>query len=189
MKILTILLILLQINTFGYGNYSSPYSSNYNSYNSVPIEQTYRRIGYTTNYGNSFGKNTQQTYSNTRNTSMNMDSKQEYLQSSRTPRKAKGNGSSGGIVVTYETTWQSGFLHTSYIITYTYLDGHIETEKVDSWFGYFTIDSYAQEQAQKRAEQWAASHSVPIGDTMIPFLVLLFLYIGFDIFKKKHNKL
>lgn len=62
MKILTILLILLQINTFGYGNYSSPYSNRYNSYSSVPIEQTNRKIGYTTNYGNTFGYTTQQTY-------------------------------------------------------------------------------------------------------------------------------
>lgn len=62
MKILTILLILLQINTFGYGNYSSPYSNRYNSYSSVPVEQTNRRIGYTTNYGNTFGYTTQQTY-------------------------------------------------------------------------------------------------------------------------------
>ena len=61
MKILTILLILLQINTFGYGNYSSPYSNRYNSYSSVSVEQTNRKIGYTTNYGNTFGYTTQQT--------------------------------------------------------------------------------------------------------------------------------
>lgn len=67
MKILTILLILLQINTFGYGNYSSPYSNRYNSYSSVSVEQTNRKIGYTTNYGNTFGYTTQQTYSGTYN--------------------------------------------------------------------------------------------------------------------------
>ena len=42
----------MQINTFGYGNYSSPYSNRYNSYSSVSVEQTYRGIGYTTNYSN-----------------------------------------------------------------------------------------------------------------------------------------
>lgn len=65
MKILTILLILLQINTFGYGNYSSHYSNRYNSYNCLPVEQTNRKIGYTTNYGNTFGYTTQQTYRGT----------------------------------------------------------------------------------------------------------------------------
>ena len=40
MKILTILLILLQVNTFGYGNY--------NIYNSISAEQTNRGIEYTT---------------------------------------------------------------------------------------------------------------------------------------------
>ncbi len=52
MKILTILLILLQINTFGYGNYHSPHSNRNDGYSSVSIEQTYRGIGYTTSYSN-----------------------------------------------------------------------------------------------------------------------------------------
>ena len=53
MKILlTILYILLQINTFNHGNYSSANSNNRYSGGNVPVEQTYRGIGYTTNYSN-----------------------------------------------------------------------------------------------------------------------------------------
>ena len=48
MKILTILLILLQINTFDYGNYNYSYSNHYNSYNSISAEQTNQGIEYTT---------------------------------------------------------------------------------------------------------------------------------------------
>lgn len=48
MKLLTILLILLQINTFDYGNYNNSYSNHYNSYNSISAEQTNRGIEYTT---------------------------------------------------------------------------------------------------------------------------------------------
>lgn len=89
MKILTILLILLQINTFGYGNYSSPYSNRYNSYSSVPVEQTNRKIGYTTNYGNTFGYTTQQTYSGTYNPGTGSNSGKPGI------RKVKGYDGNG----------------------------------------------------------------------------------------------
>ena len=59
MKLLTILLILLQISTFDYGNYNNSYSNHYNSYNGVPAEQTYRGIGYTTSYSNGQFNSTQ----------------------------------------------------------------------------------------------------------------------------------
>ena len=48
MKILIVLLILLQINTFDYGNYNYSYSNHYNSYNSISAEQTNQGIEYTT---------------------------------------------------------------------------------------------------------------------------------------------
>ena len=129
MKILTILLILLQINTFGYGNYSSPYSNRYNSYNGVPIEQTNRKIGYTTNYGNTFGYTTQQTYSGTYNPVSNGNSGKPGI------RKVKGydgNGNEIGDDSPESGTglgWLAGhdFWENEYKYTYYYVEG-------DGWY-------------------------------------------------------
>lgn len=52
-KILFIILLCLNIQ-LTYGVDYSPYSNRYGGYNSVPTEQTYRRIGYTSQYGGGF---------------------------------------------------------------------------------------------------------------------------------------
>ena len=203
-KILFIILLCLNIQ-LTYGIDYSSYSNRYGGYNSVPTEQTYRRIGYTSQYGGGFSNN-KSTFGYPRNTYINPKStfgKTTYDNyhsnaiypgntydnyhsnySSGTPRRAKGSGSSDGITVTYETSWKSGLLHTTYKITYTYPDGHQEVEYVTEWFGYFSIDHYAAEQAEKRAEQWAASHSVPIGDGLVP---LSLLCLGYILYRRRSN--
>lgn len=188
--LLLILLFLTNIHTSSYGgNYNNSYSNHYNSYSSVSDQSEYRKIGYTTNYGNTFGQTTQQTYSDTYNQSANISSDQKYSQNYKAPRKAKGSSSSDGITVTYETIWQGGILHTTYNIIYTYPNGHTEHETVDNWFGYFMIDAYAQEQAKKRAEQWAALHSVPInGPDFYLVTILLFSYFIYLCMKKRKRQ-
>ena len=187
MKILlTILYILLQINTFNYGNYSSANSNNRYSSGNVPVEQTYRGIGYTTNYGNTFGYTTQQTYSGTYNPASNGNSG---------IRRAPGHDASGNHYDTpfdFESGWEyynyngnwyrygdrgwDWFLHWG--MGYQKWNGSGWSNISGSWENFWNDVGSNGTQVQP----------TPIGDVIVPLLILLHLYIGYDIFKKESVK-
>ena len=129
------------------------------------------RIGYTTKYSDVYKPNTA------------LENYTTYNQ----PKRAKGGSSSNGVTVTYETTYISGLLHPTYLITYTYPDGHKETEYYQEWFGYFSVGQYATQQSEKRACEWKPDppepYLDPIGESYI-LLCLAFIY-GIYTYRKK----
>ena len=159
----------------------------------MPTYQPQTKIGYTTNYGNSFQytepSSTPKQLSYTADERMYGTTTNSYSPArSQVPRKAKGSGTSDDVMVTYETVYVSGFIYDKYRIIYTYPDGHIETEEVSKWFGMITIEQYAKEQAEKRAKEWAATHpSVPIGEPTTTLLLLMFAYLSYHEIKKRRQ--
>ena len=192
MKKLLILHILLSLclivkaqmySTSPYLQEESGYGASSMQYNSV--KQTTNgyspnsRIGYTTKYSGVYKPSTAlENEENIYNTGAST-----YNQ----PRRAKGGSSSNGVTVTYETTYISGLLHPTYLITYTYPDGHKETEYYQEWFGYFSVNQYAAQQAEKRASEWKPDppqpYLDPIGEPYI-LLCLVFIY-GIYTYRKK----
>lgn len=198
MKLLTILLILLQINTFGYGNYNSPYSNNYNSYSSVHVEQTNRRIGYTTNYGNTFGYTTQQTYSGTYNPGTGSNSSGRPGQ----PRRVHGYTGDGNYVGD-DNGSDSDFWDPKYEYYWDDIDKCWYRKPVgdsNDWqkytntlgvlFGWhWSYTSWGgRKPPSNPVSQSYEENPVPIGDVILPLLTILLLYIGYDTLVKSRLK-
>ena len=203
-KILFIILLCLNIQ-LTYGIDYSPYSNRYGGYNSVPTEQTYRRIGYTSQYGDGFSNNKstfgypQNTYINPKSTfgkitydnyhsndiyPGNTYDNYQSNYSSRAAKAAGGQGSYGGIVVTY--TVEADYLGIYYYtVTYYYPNGTIAgTERVKGLFGdvdYAHINSQAQKYAKEYYERQMA---VPIGDGLVP---LSLLCLGYILYRRRSN--
>ena len=181
MKILTILLILLQINTFGYLNYRSLYSNHYNSYNCVHIEQTYQGIGYTTNYSNGQFNSTY------------------YYQSTYTPKASSSYVSRPGPMKSAERPY-SGDAFEDFI---DWLRMNIDP----NWPGYVDPDYWDEFLAnypeyEDEARNWYESHGqkspgdpedpflTPVGEFPIGLLlILLFSYLFYKINNKRTKKL
>ena len=173
MKILTILLILLQINKFGYLNYRSLYSNHYNSYNCVPIEQTYQGIGYTTNYSNGQFNSTY------------------YYQSTYTPKASSSYVSRPGPMKSAERPY-SGDAFEDFI---DWLRMNIDP----NWPSYVDHDYWDEFLAdypeyEDEARNWYESHGqtppwyVPIGDTDFYLITaLLFSYFIYTYMKKENS--
>lgn len=183
-----LLLIILTIYTNVYGNNNSSYSNNHHSYSSVPVEQTYRGIGYSTNYSNGQFNSSQYftgNYQPSSSTINNCDNYSMYgLDNSynSSPIKAppgerilySGYVTVDGATVYWEITGTDIFgIGGNYKI---YVDGVL----VDSgWMWNSEVQRRAKEEAQKVAEEKA--HSVPIDDATVPLLSLLLLYVGYDV--------
>lgn len=172
MKILTILLILLQINTFGYLNYRSLYSNHYNSYNCVPIEQTYQGIGYTTNYSNGQFNSTY------------------YYQSTYTPKASSSYVSRPGPMKSAERPY-SGDAFEDFI---DWLRMNIDP----NWPSYVDPDYWDEFLAdypeyEDEVRNWYESHGqtppwyVPIGDPDFYIITALLFSYFIYIYMKKEN--
>ena len=187
MKILTILLILLQINTFGYGNYSSPYSNRYNSYSSVSVEQTNRKIGYTTNYGNTFGYTTQQTYSGTYNPASSSGGRPG--QPRRVVIKHGNDSIDTGLTDDHNQNWKYGYGTFNFLFwhekRYYYTDEHGHTHYWDGnkWFDIGWGDVFYHHETAE------AYPSVPMGDPDFYLITaLLFSYFIYIYMKKRRQQ-
>lgn len=180
MKILTILYILLQINTFNYGNYSSSNSNNRYSGGNVPVEQAYRGIGYSTNYANGQFNSTQ------------------YYQGGYTPAESSSGGRTGKprrVVIKHGNDSIDTGRQDDWNPNWKYYHGSVlGIGYGERWYYKDGDDMYywnGNEWEHTGRWDWVHTHenatahsSVPIGDAIIPLLILLHLYIGYDVFKK-----
>ena len=196
MKLLTILLILLQINIFSYGNYNNSYSNHYNSYNSVSVEQTNRRIGYTTNYSNGQFNSTQYYRSTYTPTASNSGGRP------RQPRKVKGYDDNGNEINTdgqgnpsdpSKGMWGDGYEYyyeSSTGYWYRTKDGGKTWQKWSSWldWGGLFWDWRGGRPHGGNVTHYNEQNPVPIGDAIVPLLTILLLYIGYDILVKSRLK-
>lgn len=210
MKILTILYILLQINTFNHGNYSSANSNNHYSGGNVPVEQTYRGIGYSTNYANGqFNSGVykssmatleyqNRTFTGTYNPS-ETESSSGGSRPGGQPRKVKGytadgeetgSASSGPETGTGigrgESFWEDGYeyYYNKKENRWYRKDAAGNVSEWDNILGWHWTLFYGHT-IPDGSTQGYQYPPTPIGDAIIPFLILLHLYIGYDVFKKK----
>lgn len=179
-----LLLIILTIYTNVYGNNVSSYSNHYNSYNSIPVEQTYRRIGYTTNYSNvQFNSEVYKSPITTYNPYFDKSNENRL---SNGPRRVPRDHADGSVTVTvkgYSATinWNvdANLLGWRWW-TITYSDGTSEV----FWGSFNEAKQHANQVAENKARQQAEerAHSVPLDDTVVSILSFLLIYTFYDLF-------
>jgi hypothetical protein len=212
MKILTILYILLQINTFNYGNYSSANSNNRYSGSNVPVEQTYRGIGYTTNYSN--GQFNSGVYKSSMTT---LGYQNRAFAGTYNPAESSSGGERTGggprrITVydgngnTAETPGDVGDPEGIYQYDESTGKWYYSPDNGKTWYewrrasgiwelfvglfggGWGSDWRTVNNPPSENSNHWASDPNdpflTPIGDAIIPLLILLHLYIGYDVFKK-----
>lgn len=190
MNLLTILLILLQISTFDYGNYNSSCSDHYSSYNSIPVEQTYRGIGYTTNYSN--GQFNSGVYKSSMTT---LGYQNRTFTSSYNPAASSSGGSrqGGGLRKSPQRPFSGetfeDFIDWLRIQTDSDWPSYVDDDYWD-WF----LENYPE--YEEYVEQWFNNYpdapnnpfNTPIDDTIVSLLTALLLYVGYDILVRPRLK-
>ena len=171
-----LLLIILSIYTSVYGNNSITYSNSHNIYSSIPVEQTYRGIGYSTNYSNGQFNSTH--YYQGYYTPEESSSGRRTVKPRRVVIKHGNDSIDTGRQDDYDPDWKyyHGVLRGWY-----YDDGNnhwwwngsdwVEIQQDKSW----DIIKWVSKKAD-------ASPSTPVGDAIVPLLILLLLYMFYDLF-------
>ena len=201
-KILLIVLLCLNIQ-LTYGIDYSTCGNRYGGYNSVPTEQTYRRIGYTTQYGGGFS-NAKSTYyypSNSWHNTRQNFSKPFYdnyhyntiypgntydnYQSNHNSRgsgprrviiRSDGDSIDTGSQDDYDPDWK--YYHGVLLGGWYYDDG----DKFWRWNGSDWVETWGTvEWFSKPAD---ASPSTPIGDGLVP---LSLLCLGYVLYRRRSN--
>jgi hypothetical protein len=185
--ILTILFCLYLLPT--YGNYTNLYINNHNSYNSISDEQTYRRIGYTTNYSNGQFNSVhyyQNTYTSNGSNRRPGQPRRIIVYSGSDDESGKntpgGNNDSSDWLYEYDDTTKEWWCSK---------DGGKSWYKWDSWFGLGWLfhdwrpgrgnpTDNATHYHHDKNNPWV----VPIGEPTVPLLTILLLY-SVTILKKK----
>ena len=163
-----LLLIILAIYTSVYGNNSIPYSNSHNIYSSIPVEQTYRGIGYSTNYSNGQFNSTH--YYQGYYTPKESSSGRRTVK----PRRVVIKHGNDSIDTGRQDDWK--YYHGVLLGGWYYDDG----DKFWKWNGSDWVETWGTvEWFSKPAD---ASPSTPVGDAIVPLLILLLLYMFYDLF-------
>lgn len=109
---------------------------------------------------------------------------ENYSQPRKAPKASGGNGSYGGITVTY-TVEADYFGILYYTVTYYYPDGTIAgTERIKSLMGGNINYDYLNSQAEKYAKKYYEEKmSMPIGD--LPISSVILVSVIYILYKRK----
>lgn len=178
-----LLLIILAIYTSVYGNNSIPYSNSHNIYSSIPVEQTYRGIGYSTNYSN--GQFNSKVYKSSMTT---LEYQNRVFTGTYNPGSTSTTTGRPGPMKSAERPYSGGtfedFIDWLRMNTDPNWPSYVDPDYWD-WF----LENYGDEYGEY-VEQWFDIHpdaqnnlfKTPIGDTIVPLLILLLLYMFYDLF-------
>lgn len=183
------LTIILLIYTTTYGNYNSTYCNSNNRYNGVSTQQT-SRIGYTTNYGNSFGSSTSAYISSSKNMRSTVYSNVVFISTSRVvytptsstygPRKSKERPYSGNWIEDLADWWRMNTDSDwpSYVDDDYWEDFLAEYPEYEDdareWF---------EEHGQKFPPDPPEPYLTPVGE--VPLGLMLFVSAGWILYRSK----